>query len=379
MSNDNHRSQRSSSTSKLVIIHDGPTVDACCALFCAHRLTPIDACLTLVATAFHFAAGLGSGILSAVLLQPADLLKTRVQQSRSNSLTGTVREIAKGPKPLRQLWRGTLPSTLRTGVGSALYFSSLNGLRQYVAQSNLLSSSGLVTTQAVTTPTAARGGDAAAKYSSALPKLSNMANLTTGAMARASVGFIMMPITVIKVRYESNYYAYSSLWHASTNIFRIEGLRGFFSGYGATAIRDAPYAGLYVLFYEQAKKQLSLLAPTASLMADPSSRPLSSMPPTEKTMNAGTSASINSLSSVLAAGLATALTNPFDAVKTRIQLRPAEYGNMAHAARLMVRKDGLGSLFDGLGLRMARKAMSSALAWTLYEELIRRAERGWGG
>jgi len=35
------------------------------------------------------------------------------------------------------------------------------------------------------------------------------------------------------------------------------------------------------------------------------------------------------------------------------------------------------SLFDGLALRISRKAMSSALAWTLYEELIRRAELRW--
>ena len=33
------------------------------------------------------------------------------------------------------------------------------------------------------------------------------------------------------------------------------------------------------------------------------------------------------------------------------------------------------SFFDGLGLRMSRKALSSALAWTVYEELIGRAER----
>ncbi|KAI9775483.1 MAG: hypothetical protein M1839_001100 [Geoglossum umbratile] len=227
--------------------------------------------------------------------------------------------------------------------------------------------------------TATGSSDTAAKHSSALPKLSNMANLTTGAVARGSVGFVMMPITVIKVRYESNYYAYRSLWHASTDIFRTEGLRGFFSGFGATAIRDAPYAGLYVLFYEQAKKQLSLLAPTASLATNPPSQSSPPAPSAGRTMKVGTSAGINFVSGVLAAGLATALTNPFDAVKTRIQLRPAEYGNMVHAARLMVRRDGLGSLFDGLGLRMARKAMSSALAWTLYEELIRRAERGGGG
>lgn len=202
--------------------------------------------------------------------------------------------------------------------------------------------------------------------SSSLPKLSNLANLTTGAVARTSAGFILMPITVIKVRYESNLYTYNSIAGAGKDILKTEGLRGFFSGFGATAIRDAPYAGLYVLFYEQLKKRLSLLShkvPVAGELAE--------------TMKGSTSASINFGSGVLAAGLATAITNPFDAIKTRIQLQPKEYHNMLYAAKKMMRVDGVKSLFDGLALRMSRKALSSALAWTLYEELIRRAEHTW--
>ncbi len=309
-----------------------------------------------VSSASHFVAGLGSGVLSAVLLQPADLLKTRVQQSGSTSLLSTIREISQGPRPLKQFWRGTIPSTLRTGIGSALYFTSLNALRQHVARSSLLQSSGVVRT---------RNGRINSS-SSSLPRLSNLANLTTGAIARASVGFIMMPITVIKVRYESNYYTYRSIRDAGTSILRSEGFKGFFSGFGATAIRDAPYAGLYVLFYEECKRRLSALRQVA---------PTSLNTAMQDEMKGSTSASINFLSGVLAAGLATAITNPFDAIKTRLQVMPVKYGNMVKAGRRMVQEDGIKSLFDGLGLRMARKAMSSALAWTLYEELIRRAEQ----
>ncbi|KAJ5047626.1 uncharacterized protein L3040_003447 [Drepanopeziza brunnea f. sp. 'multigermtubi'] len=302
-------------------------------------------------TSFHFAAGLGSGILSAVLLQPADLLKTRVQQSGHTSLLATIREISKSPNSIRSFWRGTLPSALRTGFGSAIYFTSLNSLRQNVARSNLLRSIG------------ATDQNVLPSHSSALPKLSNIANLTTGAVARAGAGFILMPMTVIKVRYESSYYAYKSIAEASRDIFKTEGLKGFFAGLGATAIRDAPYAGLYILFYEQSKKQLSLLlhkVPIAGELA--------------QGMSGSTSASINFGSGIVAAGLATALTNPFDAIKTRIQLQPRQYHNIVHAGRKMILQDGFKSLFDGLGLRMGRKAVSSALAWTLYEELIRRAE-----
>ena len=153
---------------------------------------------------------------------------------------------------------------------------------------------------------------------------------------------------------------------------RREGLRGFFAGFGATAARDAPYAGLYVVFYEQSKKRLSSVAQKAPPSLVPSSAVIA-----RDEMKGSTSASINFLSGVVAAALATAITNPFDAVKTRIQLLPSQYGNMVQAVGKMVREDGLRSLLDGLGLRMARKAASSALAWTLYEELIRRAEQSW--
>ncbi|KAL9591612.1 MAG: hypothetical protein Q9179_007546, partial [Wetmoreana sp. 5 TL-2023] len=250
-------------------------------------------------SSFHFVAGLSTGILSASLLQPVDLLKTRVQQARSISLLHTFRDITRGPNSLRHLWRGTLPSVIRTGFGSALYFSTLNALRQYVSRSNLL-----ISTTGVIPSLPNKGTNnnfRPTTSSSSLPQLSNLANLTTGAIARASAGFIMMPITVLKVRYESSLYSYTSLYSAASAILRHEGLKGFFAGFGATAVRDAPYAGLYVLFYEQSKRRLSQLKDATRITS---------------------SVSINFISGVLAAGLATAVTNPFDAVKTRLQLMP---------------------------------------------------------
>jgi solute carrier family 25 protein 38 len=202
------------------------------------------------------------------------------------------------------------------------------------------------------------------EHSSSLPKLSNTANLATGAFARTWAGFIMMPITVLKVRYESSLYSYNSLFTASKDIFRTEGFKGFFAGFGATAVRDAPYAGLYVLFYEQSKRKLSSLATKIEETSGASTK-----------LSSSTSAGINFASGVAAAGLGTSLTNPFDAIKTRIQLMPHVYGNMVQASKKMLAEEGVRSLFDGLGIRVARKAMSGALAWTVYEELIRRAER----
>ncbi|KAG5982862.1 hypothetical protein E4U55_001230 [Claviceps digitariae] len=286
----------------------------------------------------HFLSGLGSGIASAAILQPLDLLKTRVQQSGSSSLSACWRDILRSDQITRSLWRGTVPSTLRTGFGSAIYFTSLNGIRQYLAQTKTKNAS------------------------SALPILTSGQNLASGAAARTFAGLVLMPLTVIKVRYESNLYSYSSMGSAAADIKRQSGLRGFFSGYGATTLRDAPYAGLYVLFYELLKTKLgSLVAPTTSF----SDLQLPKM--TSSVAN-----SVNFFSGILSGAACSVISNPFDAMKTRIQLQPGQYRNVGQAGYKMVVEDGFRSLWDGLALRMSRKALSSALAWTVYEELIRR-------
>jgi solute carrier family 25 protein 38 len=216
-----------------------------------------------------------------------------------------------------------------------MYFSSLNFVRSTMA-----------------------GKDRGSSSSSSLPQLSPLANLLAGAATRAGIGYLIMPVTVIKVRYESSLYNYTSLASASRDIFATEGIRGFFGGWGATAIRDAPYAGLYVLFYEQAKKSLSGLYDGGKGMDD------------------NMAMVVNAAAGAGAAAAATAVTNPFDALKTRIQVNPEKYRNMWTAAKIVCTEEAGRrwrgrALFDGLGLRVARKAVSSALAWGLYERMVR--------
>ncbi|KAF9869822.1 hypothetical protein CkaCkLH20_12739 [Colletotrichum karsti] len=260
-------------------------------------------------------------------------------------MTSYLKEVAVAPNKIQTLWRGTVPSALRTGFGSALYFTSLNSIRQHVAESRLFDQ---VTSRAA--------------HSSSLPTLNPSANLVSGAVARTFAGFVLMPLTVIKVRYESNLYSYQSILGASTDIYKTHGLRGFFAGFGATAVRDAPYAGMYVLFYELLKKRLSVV----------SSRGREGQG--FKTSHATV---VNFSSAIMAGATCSVISNPFDAIKTRIQLQPTIYRNMYQACHKMVTEEGIRSLLDGVMLRMSRKAMSSALAWTVYEELIRRSERTW--
>lgn len=67
-------------------------------------------------------------------------------------------------------------------------------------------------------------------------------------------GVVLIPITVVKTRFESGVYGYNSLGSALKEIYRTEGLRGMTCGLVPTLFRDAPFSGLYFMFYTQTKQ-----------------------------------------------------------------------------------------------------------------------------
>lgn len=75
---------------------------------------------------------------------------------------------------------------------------------------------------------------------------------------------------------------------------------------------------------------------------------------------------------MVAGACSTTLTQPFDLIKTRVQLDPAKYPNMFTAIRTVLNEEGLRGLFVGGGIRLMRKTLSSAVTWTIYEELANK-------
>ncbi|ABN68440.2 predicted protein [Scheffersomyces stipitis CBS 6054] len=290
--------------------------------------------------AVHLLSGGLAGLTSAVTLQPFDLLKTRLQQQHSETskltIAGEIRKLSQ----LKELWRGAVPSALRTSVGAGLYFTTLSKMRAAVAQYNHRDSS----------------------VTSVLPKLLPMENLATGFVARAIVGYITMPITMVKTRFESNIYSYRTMGESIVGIYKDIGpdgvvhrssLLNFFKGSVATLARDCPYAGLYVLFYEGFKNDV-----------------LVKVIPESVTGSDSRSSVINSSSAILAASVSTTITAPFDAIKTRLQL--TKETSILKTTGILLREDGgVFNLFRGLSLRFGRKALSAGISWCIYEELIK--------
>jgi solute carrier family 25 protein 38 len=90
---------------------------------------------------------------------------------------------------------------------------------------------------------------------------------------RVVVGFLLNPFSVLKARYEvgiswfkyppncwlwkSNLYQYNNLPTAFISLVR-QGPSELLRGFLASSLRDAPYAGLFVVFYEAIKRETSI-------------------------------------------------------------------------------------------------------------------------
>ena len=258
-----------------------------------------------------FLAGSLSGTFSTLMFQPLDLMKTRIQQRAELSMTGVFKNVV-AQENILGLWRGVIPSLVRTVPGVGLYFSSMHWMKSNLCEGR---------------PT-------------------HLQSVMIGSSARAFAGSVMIPFTVIKTRFESNSYNYRTTYQAFRNIMKVEGLRGLTSGLGPTLFRDVPFSGLYLMFYEHLKS----LVPTDTKHYNPS---------------------VAHFMCGFAAGiLASLVTQPADVIKTSMQLDQGNRG-LTRTVKMIYGQQGLGGFAIGLAPRMLRRTLMAALAWTVYEKMIK--------
>jgi len=287
-----------------------------------------------------FLAGSFSGTCSTVLFQPLDLVKTRIQNHQNTQAQNVSSETC-NQKPgmfqiarqvlaterLPGLWRGIMPSITRTVPGVGLYFGSLHWLK-----------SGL-------------GGE----------NPSPIQAVCLGMTARTIAATAMIPITVIKTRFESGQYNYTRMSTALIQIYKYEGIRGLTCGLLPTIVRDAPYSGLYLMFYTQLKQN-----------AIPKCRNLLGLSNNFENSKGSIQAATYFTCGMAAGFLASLVTHPADVIKTKMQIQPEVYRSIVHASRIVLANSGPRGFMVGFAPRMLRRALMSALAWTIYEEIMRK-------
>ena len=297
----------------------------------------------------RFATGSCSGAASSLALQPFDLVKTRWQAhatalgkdakpaSAANLLGFTsslVREEGVG-----SLWRGAVPSVGRVVIGVGVYFTTLESLLD-------------------------AGGGA----------------FMAGFLSRLLAVVVENPLTVVKARIEAagkggggggvggigGGSAGDAAQSGGGTIARLrriavhEGVtRGLFRGLGVSAVRDAPFSGVYLASY-QAMRSMT--------------RDIKAEGPRRLSDDATTMAI-----SLVAGALATVATHPADVVKTRVQVGSATDGLAATttgAIAAIARTEGARGFFRGVSLRLAKRPTQAALVWALYERFGPRGRSG---
>uniref|UniRef100_A0A665WMV2 Mitochondrial glycine transporter A-like n=1 Tax=Echeneis naucrates TaxID=173247 RepID=A0A665WMV2_ECHNA len=262
-----------------------------------------------------FMCGSLSGTCSTLLFQPLDLDIGPTDHPAVDrvGMVTVLLSVVRTEK-LPGLWKGVSPSFVRTIPGVGIYFSTYYSLKQHFFQDRSPGALGAV---------------------------------LLGGGARTVAGVFMLPVTVIKTRFECGRYSYSSVVGALRSVCQTEGTAALFSGLTATLLRDVPFSGIYVMFYSQTKASL----PKGKISASPSA-PLA-----------------NFSCGILAGVLASLVTQPADMVKTHVQKYSWSFIIFSRSA-LSFWENGLQGYFRGAVPRALRRTMMAAMAWTVYEQMM---------
>ncbi|EPS43682.1 hypothetical protein H072_2378 [Dactylellina haptotyla CBS 200.50] len=223
--------------------------------------------------------------------------------------------------PFRTYYRGLLPSTVLVTPGIALYFTSYRQSKSMLIP---------------------HFGDGTITY------------LLAGTIAELASSFVWTPLEVIKSRLQISKTAVEGkLSENLKQIWRTEGIKGFYRGYFMGLVVFIPYNGIWWTVYEHTKKALPQSWPIASQAA---------------------------LSGCLATIAGTCFCHPLDLVKTRYQVATTTTVGRVGGERL---EDARGitkvvrnvwaektfgrGFYRGLGPRLMYSAPSSLIAMAVFE------------
>eukprot|EP01113_Clastostelium_recurvatum_P038254 TRINITY_DN56_c0_g1_i3.p1 TRINITY_DN56_c0_g1~~TRINITY_DN56_c0_g1_i3.p1 ORF type:complete len:296 (-),score=50.54 TRINITY_DN56_c0_g1_i3:76-963(-) len=271
-----------------------------------------------------------SGSISRLIVHPIDTVRARMQVSRGTVHRG-IFEVMKSTfkaEGAKGLYRGLGTGICFGAPASALYLGTYDWSKTFYA--NL--------------------------YKNIVPAHHPLVHFSAAFSAEAVSGLVWTPMDVIKQRLQvqrtlpNGGEKYKNAFDAVRVITREEGLRTFFKGYGLQIGVFGPYTVLKFILYEDMKKRL-----------------------TERSPNGQLSLSTFTACAVISGGVAAAITNPLDVVKTRIQVQmpgqERKYKNFYDALMKIYKEEGLRAFRKGLGSRVMWIAPSAAINLTIYEEI----------
>lgn len=141
----------------------------------------------------------------------------------------------------------------------------------------------------------------------------------------------------------------------ASQIIKQLGLKGLYKGASACLLRDVPFSAIYFPTYAHLKKTLF------------------NFDPYDPTKNAKLSSWQLLISGALAGAPAAFFTTPADVIKTRLQIESkrgeTKYSGIGHAARVILKEEGIGAFFKGSIARVFRSSPQFGFTLASYELL----------
>ncbi|EMC96953.1 hypothetical protein BAUCODRAFT_32699 [Baudoinia panamericana UAMH 10762] len=301
------------------------------------------------------AAGFTAGVVSTLVVHPFDVVKTRLQievkgQSLSAQRTSwdVMKEIAAEGKKVVQrqgaaagtarvvqnYYRGLMPNMIGNSVSWALYFMWYGSIKDYVR--------------------AARGGTVRELRGSDYFLASTAAGILTAIATN--------PIWVIKTRMLSKARdapgAYRSVIHGTTELYRTEGLRGFYRGL-VPSLFGVSHGAIQFMAYEQLKNRWAL-------------------------SREGGKEGLTNLDylylSAVSKIFAGSITYPYQLVRTRLQVDGVggRYKGAWDVVRKVWAREGFVGFYKGLVPNIIRVLPSTCVTFLVYENMKHHLPRMWG-
>ncbi|KYN08118.1 PREDICTED: mitochondrial thiamine pyrophosphate carrier-like [Cyphomyrmex costatus] len=288
----------------------------------------------------HAIAGSACGFITRLLCQPLDVVKIRFQLqvepisrchiSKYKSVTQAVLLILREEGPTA-LWKGHVPGQL---------ISITYGMGQFYSYNVFL------------------------KTLQQVPKIEewhHTIHFIAGTGAGSVATIISFPFDTMRTRLVAqsrNHQVYNGILHSCSSILRQESPRTFFFGLFPTLLQIGPHTGLQFMFYELFKDLY-------------------------KRYTSNTNISFyNSILSGSAAGfMAKMIVYPFDLAKKRMQIQGFQHGRkefgkffqcngLLDCLKVTVKEEGAQGLFKGLVPSQMKAATTSALHFTIYEQVL---------
>eukprot|EP00184_Porphyridium_aerugineum_P006018 CAMPEP_0184695942 /NCGR_PEP_ID=MMETSP0313-20130426/3399_1 /TAXON_ID=2792 /ORGANISM="Porphyridium aerugineum, Strain SAG 1380-2" /LENGTH=393 /DNA_ID=CAMNT_0027154471 /DNA_START=99 /DNA_END=1280 /DNA_ORIENTATION=- len=316
----------------------------------------------------HMAAGALAGMAEHIFMYPVDTIKTRMQVYSSattglnslsdmthvkptqvirhpkNSMTYVLGQVLK-EEGFRGLWRGVGAVAVSAGPAHAVYFSMYEAMKSKWMHNEDM--------QKRHVPDA-------------------VGHAMAGAVATITSELIMSPWDVVKQRMQIGAapYTKNGLIPTVRYIYSNHGMKAFFAGLQTSLVMSVPFSAIQLTLYEAVKSAIVSFR-SIELRATLTTQASGHAEHEYIHVRAPFSVWDHCIAGGLSGAAASALTNPLDVVKTRLQTQGEKgarrYKGMRHAITHIWMEERFAGFLRGIQPRMLFHAPAAAICWTTYE------------